>query len=147
MTNEKNFPNTLSQWELDYDLFTNLPRIITLLAIFLRVPSNSKEVSYLSWHSTYPNLKNTCCIKLKFFLWTKLLENLHLAKYLISVGAPLSGTMVMQYLFLNTIWLEIRDSRFRIQDSRLKKKSMEMQFKKKVPHFRISKYVSTIVLL
>ena len=47
---------------------------------------------------------------------------------------------------LNTIWLEIQDSRFRIPDSRLKNKSMKMYFKKIVPDFRISKYVFTIVL-
>ena len=57
--------------------------------LFLRVHSNSKEVSYLSWQNKYPNLKTTCHMKLKFFLWTKLLENLLLAKYLISVAAPL----------------------------------------------------------
>ena len=59
------------------------------LPTFIRVYSNSKEVSYLSWQNTYPNLKYTCHIKLTFFLWTKLLENLLLAKYLISVTAPL----------------------------------------------------------
>ena len=59
------------------------------LATFLRVHSNSKEVSYLSWQNTYPNLKTTCHIKLKFFLWTKLIENLLLPKYLISVTAHL----------------------------------------------------------
>ena len=40
-----------------------------------------------------------------------------------------------------------RDSGFMIQDSRLKNKSRKMYFKKKVPDFRISKYVPTIVLL
>ena len=45
------------------------------LAAFLRVHLNSKEVSYLSWQNPYPNLKTTCHIKLKFFLWAKLLEN------------------------------------------------------------------------
>ena len=59
------------------------------LATFLRVHSNSEEASYLSWQNTYPNLKTTCCIKLKFFFWTKLLESLLLAKYLISVAVPL----------------------------------------------------------
>ena len=58
-------------------------------ATFLQVHSNSEEVSYLSWQNTYPNLKTTCHIKLKFFLWTKLLENLLLAKYLISLAATL----------------------------------------------------------
>ena len=28
MTNEKHFPRTMNQWEFDYGLFTNLPRII-----------------------------------------------------------------------------------------------------------------------
>ena len=44
---------------------------------------------YLPRQNTYPNLKTTCHIKLKFFLWTKLLEYLLLAKYLISVAVPL----------------------------------------------------------
>ena len=63
-------------------------RELLSLTTFLRVHSNSKEVSYLSWQNTYHNLKTTCHIKLKYFLWTKLLENLLLAKYLISVAAP-----------------------------------------------------------
>ena len=68
--------------------FTNLPRIIGAWH-FSQIHSNSKEVSYLSWKNTYPNLQTTCHIKLKFFLWTKLLGNLLLAKYLITVAAPL----------------------------------------------------------
>ena len=28
MTNEKHFPKSISQWEFDYGLFTNLPGII-----------------------------------------------------------------------------------------------------------------------
>ena len=62
------------------------------LTTFLRVHSNSKEVSHLSWQNTYHNLKTTCHIQLKLFLWTKLLENLLLAKYLISVTLPLSNS-------------------------------------------------------
>ena len=73
MTNENHFPKTISQWEFDYGLFTNLPRIIVTCDFSPR----------------YPNLKTTCHIKLKFFLWTKLIENLLLAKYLISVATPL----------------------------------------------------------
>ena len=72
-------------------------RELLSLATFLRVHSNSKEVSYLSWQNTYPNLKTTCHIKLKFFLWTKLLENLLLAKYLISVAAPLKYKSINNY--------------------------------------------------
>ena len=37
----------------------------------------------------YSNLKTTSRIKLKIFLWTKIIENLLLAKYLISVTAHL----------------------------------------------------------
>ena len=64
-------------------------RELLSLATFLQIRWNSKEVSYVFWQNTYPNLKTTCHIQLKFFLWTKLLENLLLAKYLISVAAPL----------------------------------------------------------
>ena len=49
-----------------------------------RYPTSlDKRLLCLSWHKTYPNLKTTCHIKLKFFLRNKLLENLLLAKYLI----------------------------------------------------------------
>ena len=57
---------------------------------FSRFHSNSKEVSYLSRQNTYPNLKTTCHMKLKFFLWTKLLEYLLLVKYLLYVAATLT---------------------------------------------------------
>ena len=59
-------------------------------ATFLRVHWNSEEVSYTSWQNTYPNLSFTCHIKVKFFLWPKLLENLLLAKYLIPTTASLT---------------------------------------------------------
>ena len=65
-------------------------RELLSLVTFLRVHSNSEDVSYLSRQNTYPNLKTTCHIKLKFFLSTKLVENLFLAKCLISVAAPLT---------------------------------------------------------
>ena len=61
------------------------------LETFHRVHSNSKEVSNLSWQNACPNLKTTCHIKLNIFLWTKLLEKLLLAKYLIFVAAPLKS--------------------------------------------------------
>ena len=97
MTNEKHFPKTLSQWEFDYGLFTNLPKIID---------SNSEEISYLSWQNKYPNFKTTCHIKLKFILWTKLLESLLLGKYLISVAAALSLTFLM-HKFLPIMFFDI----------------------------------------
>ena len=85
MTNEKHFSKTISQWEFDSGLFTNLPRIINACDF---VHSNSKEVSYLSWQNKYLNLKS---IKLKLFLWTELQESLLLAIYLISVDATLGN--------------------------------------------------------
>ena len=42
---------TINQWEFDYGLFTNLPRII-VAPTFLRVHSNPKEVLYLPWQNT-----------------------------------------------------------------------------------------------
>ena len=59
-----------------------------LLATFLRAHSNSKEVSYLSWKNLFPNLKTICHIKLKLFFWTKFLENVLLAKHVISGVFP-----------------------------------------------------------
>ena len=64
-------------------------RELLSLATFLRVHSNSKDVSYVSWQNTHHNLKTTCHIKPTLFLWTELLKNLFLAKYLISAAATL----------------------------------------------------------
>ena len=81
-------------------------RELLSLATFLRVHSNSKEVSYLSWQNTYPNLKTSCHVNLNFFLWTKLLENLLHAKYIISVATPLIGKVKMLlHSDLQTIFL------------------------------------------
>ena len=88
MTNEKHFPKNLSQWEFDLGLFANLWRII--VAPDFSLSSFKVKRGILLWQNTYPNLKTTCRIKLKFFLWTILLENLLLVKYLLSVTAPLS---------------------------------------------------------
>ena len=71
-------------------------RKLLSLATFLQVHSNSKEVFYLSCQNRYPNLKTTCRFKLKFFLWTKLLERLLLAKYLIYIAA----TLIISFLRL-----------------------------------------------
>ena len=75
---------------------------LLLLVTFPRVHSNSKEVSYLPWQNTYPNLKTTCNIKLKIFLRTKLIENLLLTKYLISVTTPLICSFDGQQVFRPT---------------------------------------------
>ena len=66
---------------------SHICRELLSLAAFIRVHSNSEEVSYFSWQNTYSNLKTACRIKLKFFLWTK---NLLLAKYLIFVATLLN---------------------------------------------------------
>ena len=50
------------------------------LPTFLRVHSNSKEVSYLSWQNTYPSSKTTCHMKLKFFLWTTPCKTSHICR-------------------------------------------------------------------
>ena len=84
----KHFPKTISQWNLIMACLQIHQELLSL-ATFLQVHSNSKEVSYLSWQNTDPNLKTTCHMKLKYFLWTTFLENLLLAKYLISVTVPL----------------------------------------------------------
>ena len=55
-------------------LLYKIYRELLSLATFLPVHSSSKEVPYLFWPNTYPHLKTTCHIKLKIFLWTKLLE-------------------------------------------------------------------------
>ena len=76
-------------------------RELLSLSTFHRVHSNSEEVSYLFWENTYPNLKTTRHIKLKFFLWTKVLENLLLANYLISVATPLKARYALKkWIFL-----------------------------------------------
>ena len=98
--------NYISQWEFDYGLFANLPRIIV---------SHDFSPSSLKFRrgilplltNTYPNLKTTCHIKLKFFLWTKLLKNLLLAKYPISVAASLMILSLLIYLFKSLVFLKI----------------------------------------
>ena len=74
-------------------------RELLSLATFLRVHSNSEEVSYISLQNRYLNLKSTCHIKLKFFFWTKLLQTLLLPKYLISVAA-----ILMEACALSNLW-------------------------------------------
>ena len=72
-------------------------RELLSLATFFRVYSNSEEVSYLSCQYTYSNLKTTSHIKQKIFLWLKLLENLLLVKYLISVAATLDESKQINF--------------------------------------------------
>ena len=89
------------------------------LASFLRVRSNSKEASFLSCQNAYPDLKTTCHIKLKFFLWTKLLENLFLTKYLISVRATLIPDFPVSTTILNTIDISCRPCKLNSRETKL----------------------------
>ena len=68
-------------------------RELLSLATLLRVHSKSKELTYLYWQNGDPSLKTTCHIRLKFFLWPKLLESLLLADYLVSVAVTLKETL------------------------------------------------------
>ena len=69
-----------------------ISRELLSLATFLRVHSNSKEVSY-------------CHIKLKFSLWTKFLESLLLTKYLISTAATLNSTQILAQILAHNLIL------------------------------------------
>ena len=88
LTNEKHFPRTISQWEFDYGLSTNLPRIVEFTDFS---PSSYKLkrgippllTKYVSW------LKNYLSYQAKIFLVNLTPKDLLLAKYLIFVGAPL----------------------------------------------------------
>ena len=70
-------------------------REVLPLAIFLPSSFRLKRgilpllTKYLSYSEEMHILKTTCHIKLRFFLWTKLLEKLLLVKYLIFVAANL----------------------------------------------------------
>ena len=116
MTNEKHFPETISQWEFDYGLI--LPRIIVICGFASRSFKLKRGIlplltKYLSWQ----NLKTTCHVKLKLFLWTKLLENLLLAKYLTSAPATLKDDIYgMRWWGLNIKFFSVFSSSL---DSRL----------------------------
>ena len=62
-----------------YGELSNLPT-------FLRVHSNSKEVSYLSLQNMYPNLKTTCHIKQKELTPCKISHICHCAFKLLNVN-------------------------------------------------------------
>ena len=59
----KHFPNTISQKEFNYGLFTNLPRIIVACDFSQSSFKLKKGRQYKC-----PSLKTTCDIKPKFFL-------------------------------------------------------------------------------
>ena len=102
MTNEKHFPKIISQWEFDYGLFTKFIENYCCSWLFSEFTQTQKSYP-TSWQNMYPNLKTTCHIKLKFFLWTKLLENLLQAKYLTSVAAPLTFQSLHQHAKFSSV--------------------------------------------
>ena len=87
----KTFSENFKPMRVDYGLFTS----------FTENYCRSRHISeFIHTEKRYPTFLDKICIltwkllvisKLNFFLWTKLLENLLLAKYLIFVSAPLSG--------------------------------------------------------
>ena len=77
-----------------------------------------------NWTNKCPNLKATCYIKLKFFLWIKLPKNLLLAKYLISVGATLirlskevCRTSYLEHSYFKVRWKKIPNFWFKKRDA------------------------------
>ena len=66
------------------------------LRLFSKFSWTQKSYPTSLWHM-YPNLKTICHIKLKYFLWAKLLKNLLLAKYLIPVTAPLNASKSISF--------------------------------------------------
>ena len=96
---KKHFPKTISQWEFYYGLFANLPRIIVACDFSPSLFKLKRAILPLL-KSRYSNFKTTCHVKLKFFLWTKLLDNLLLAKYLISD----TGTLSIMLSFRKPNW-------------------------------------------
>ena len=87
-------------------------RELLSLVTFLRVHSNSNKVSYLSLQNTYPNLKTTCHIKLKFFLWTKLLENLSLKNISYIKGEGSARKNVVNFPNIFIFWKSLRHNFF-----------------------------------
>ena len=72
-----------------------------MLKIFYCVYSNSKDASYLFSVKKDSNLKTSCHVKTKTFLWTKLLENLLLAECLISTCPCYGCSFVAKLAKLN----------------------------------------------
>ena len=70
---------------------------------FLRLHSNSKAVFILPLRNKYSNLKTTCHIKPQFLLCTKILVDLLLAEYLISVAVALEKFLSQSF---HIIWVQ-----------------------------------------
>lgn len=89
MTNEKHLPKTISQWEFNYGLFTNLTRTVvgsnfSLSSFKLREGIQPALTKFLNKFSKW---KTTCYIKRNFSCGIFLFL---VAKYLISVAIALT---------------------------------------------------------
>ena len=89
MTNEKQFPKTINQKELNYDLFTKLPK-----SIVRDISPSSFKVKrcilpLVPLQNSYSHLTKVWHRKPKISIWTKLLKSSLLAKYLRSVAETL----------------------------------------------------------
>ena len=94
MTNEKHFPKTISQWEFDYGLFTNIPKIVKFTdfspsSFKLKrgiLPLLTKYVSQLGNYLSYQakiflvnltpkelapcKISHICCCTFKQYFWS-----------------------------------------------------------------------------
>ena len=87
----KIFWKSMSQQQFDYELYTKWVVSKIRTSITRNFSASLFKVSYLPWQNICSNIKTTGHIKSKFVLWTKLLQNLLLAKYLIYVAATLKN--------------------------------------------------------
>ena len=86
---------------------SNLPRIIIACDFFLSQFKPTKGTLPLL-QNRYPNTKTTSHIKLRFFLWTKLLENLLLAVNLTSVAVTSSFFKISSHYWYDSFLQEKR---------------------------------------
>ena len=87
----KIFGKSMSQQQFDYGLFPKWVVYKIRTSITGNFSASLFKVSYLPWQNICSNIKTTGQIRSNFFLWTKLLQNLLLAKYLIYVAATLKN--------------------------------------------------------
>ena len=85
-------------------LFTNSLRII-VACDFSPSLFKLKELSYLSWQNTYPNLKTACHTKLKFFPSTRILTYFLQNISYLSLRPPLSTDRTIIFMLLWTMTL------------------------------------------
>ena len=103
MTTEKHFPKTISQWEFDYGLFTNLSTILVTCNFF---PSSfTLRRGILPLLTKYQSLlENYMSYYSKIFLVNETPRELTLAKYLISVAANLMHASTNFFYNMQICW-------------------------------------------